>query len=269
MTTDDEITGFQGWRYRWWPRETERPFPEWLTTEIPPRLRGIDRATMTPGSHSEILNAVEREDWTAVCAILRGHRFDAEGENEWADGALRAVAEKLTTLTRAKWEDKFAPFFVAVGAATSVETAPAEVVGADSVVPPFSEWTKGMALANLRDKAKRGQRLVPAYLSETCAEGNRTGYMVRLWEINVDGDGDLMRGLAAQSEAGADRLSALERKVGGRERLLELVNTNVWLVLWLVYSTGKRTGEPVDLAARFIELIENACALVAQGQPAP
>jgi hypothetical protein len=25
----EPIRGFQGWRYRWWEREDERPFPEW------------------------------------------------------------------------------------------------------------------------------------------------------------------------------------------------------------------------------------------------
>lgn len=30
-TIDEPIRGFQGWRYRWWEREQERPFPEWRT----------------------------------------------------------------------------------------------------------------------------------------------------------------------------------------------------------------------------------------------
>lgn len=30
VTIDTPIKGFRGWRYRWWPREQERPFPEWL-----------------------------------------------------------------------------------------------------------------------------------------------------------------------------------------------------------------------------------------------
>ena len=29
VTIDEEIRGFRGWRYRWWPREAERPFPDW------------------------------------------------------------------------------------------------------------------------------------------------------------------------------------------------------------------------------------------------
>lgn len=29
VTIDEEIPGTQGWRYRWWDRADERPFPEW------------------------------------------------------------------------------------------------------------------------------------------------------------------------------------------------------------------------------------------------
>lgn len=28
-TIDEPITGFRGFRYVWWPREAERPFPDW------------------------------------------------------------------------------------------------------------------------------------------------------------------------------------------------------------------------------------------------
>lgn len=31
VTIEESIRGFQGWRYRWWEREMERPFPEWRT----------------------------------------------------------------------------------------------------------------------------------------------------------------------------------------------------------------------------------------------
>ena len=31
VTIDDPIRGFQGYRYRWWERDAERPFPEWRT----------------------------------------------------------------------------------------------------------------------------------------------------------------------------------------------------------------------------------------------
>jgi hypothetical protein len=31
VTIDEPIRGFQGWRYRWWERDAERPFPDWMT----------------------------------------------------------------------------------------------------------------------------------------------------------------------------------------------------------------------------------------------
>lgn len=29
VTIDEPIRGFQGWRYRWWERDEEHPFPDW------------------------------------------------------------------------------------------------------------------------------------------------------------------------------------------------------------------------------------------------
>lgn len=29
VTRPGDITGFQGWRYRWWERDEEIPFPDW------------------------------------------------------------------------------------------------------------------------------------------------------------------------------------------------------------------------------------------------
>ena len=29
VTIPEPVRGFQGWRYRWWDRESERPFPDW------------------------------------------------------------------------------------------------------------------------------------------------------------------------------------------------------------------------------------------------
>jgi hypothetical protein len=31
VTIDEPIRGFQGWRYRWWRYDQERPFPNWQT----------------------------------------------------------------------------------------------------------------------------------------------------------------------------------------------------------------------------------------------
>ncbi|MDE2097993.1 MAG: hypothetical protein KGL39_12140 [Patescibacteria group bacterium] len=30
VTIDEPIRGFQGFRYRWWERSAERPFPNWM-----------------------------------------------------------------------------------------------------------------------------------------------------------------------------------------------------------------------------------------------
>lgn len=32
VTIDEPITGFRGFRYRWWDRSAERPFPRWKDT---------------------------------------------------------------------------------------------------------------------------------------------------------------------------------------------------------------------------------------------
>jgi len=29
VTINERMIGFRGWRYRWWSRESERPFPNW------------------------------------------------------------------------------------------------------------------------------------------------------------------------------------------------------------------------------------------------
>jgi hypothetical protein len=34
VTIDEPIQGFRGLRERWWPREIERPFPDWQTASI-------------------------------------------------------------------------------------------------------------------------------------------------------------------------------------------------------------------------------------------
>lgn len=35
VTIDEQIKGFRGYRYRWWPRELERAFPTWRTAGVP------------------------------------------------------------------------------------------------------------------------------------------------------------------------------------------------------------------------------------------
>ena len=34
MTTDETITGFRGYRYRWWDRANERPFVSWRDLRV-------------------------------------------------------------------------------------------------------------------------------------------------------------------------------------------------------------------------------------------
>lgn len=34
VTIPEPIKGFQGWRYRWWDRSDEVPFPEWRTEGV-------------------------------------------------------------------------------------------------------------------------------------------------------------------------------------------------------------------------------------------
>lgn len=38
VTVPVGIKGFQGWRYRWWDRDVEVPFPDWMTEGIPPQF---------------------------------------------------------------------------------------------------------------------------------------------------------------------------------------------------------------------------------------
>lgn len=34
VTIPDPVRGFRGWRYRWWQREIEVPFPDWKTAGV-------------------------------------------------------------------------------------------------------------------------------------------------------------------------------------------------------------------------------------------
>ncbi len=35
VTIPEAVTGFRGWRYRWWDRNIEVPFPDWRTAGVP------------------------------------------------------------------------------------------------------------------------------------------------------------------------------------------------------------------------------------------
>lgn len=34
VTVAERIEGFRGYRYRWWPRSEEAPFPDWQTADV-------------------------------------------------------------------------------------------------------------------------------------------------------------------------------------------------------------------------------------------
>lgn len=38
VTIAEEIPGFRGWRYRWWERNDERPFPDWKAVAVPQKF---------------------------------------------------------------------------------------------------------------------------------------------------------------------------------------------------------------------------------------
>lgn len=39
VTIAERVPGFQGWRYVWWRRDQELPFPEWKTENVTPQTR--------------------------------------------------------------------------------------------------------------------------------------------------------------------------------------------------------------------------------------
>lgn len=47
-TISEAIPGFRGLRERWWPRETEIPFPDWKTA-------GVDLGRRRPAGHQPLL----------------------------------------------------------------------------------------------------------------------------------------------------------------------------------------------------------------------
>lgn len=188
--------------------------------------------------------------------MLRSMSFSAnDDDNFWEEQVLSTIVETLTPRYRRRWDERLAPFFVAIGAAPTKATAPGEVIGVDDKTPSFAEWTLQLARNSLRDKAARAQRFNPSYLSEICGYGNRDAFLARLWEMNVETGGRLMYTVARDRQS---RLIDLERRVG-REQLLDTVNTWVWLELWLAYSGAQKTGISLDISAKLLEVVEYAC----------
>lgn len=63
VTIDEQIPGFRGWRYRWWDRAIERPFPDWkhvgrnavpLPGTVPQPSRKIARVKVEAGGLFEL-----------------------------------------------------------------------------------------------------------------------------------------------------------------------------------------------------------------------
>lgn len=42
VTIPEAIRGFRGWRYRWWDKMHEVPFPDWKTADVPLKVRATD-----------------------------------------------------------------------------------------------------------------------------------------------------------------------------------------------------------------------------------
>lgn len=60
LTTPETVRGFQGWRYRWWERETELAFPDWQATQEGEIHVAIDQREMTEATdQTEELEATE------------------------------------------------------------------------------------------------------------------------------------------------------------------------------------------------------------------
>lgn len=52
VTIPEVIRGFRGWRYRWWDRRLERPFPEWRDPRAVPPLAARDDGAATATGES-------------------------------------------------------------------------------------------------------------------------------------------------------------------------------------------------------------------------
>jgi hypothetical protein len=43
VTIDEFVRGFRGWRYRWWNRDIETPFPDWWKPELGARFTEMEK----------------------------------------------------------------------------------------------------------------------------------------------------------------------------------------------------------------------------------
>jgi hypothetical protein len=248
VTIDEDIPGFRGWRYRWWPRSAERPFPDWQTEGVPEAYRARLRP-VTAEAFAAVLAALSRDDLAEVGELLQGLRFSPQPGAPIEDAILAAIVAAVAPRGRELWYSRLAPFLVEVGAASAEETATSEVIGPDVIEPRFDDWCLQFSTEWLRDAASKAQRFNAQYLTEICFSGFRKGFAARLNEINVDTGGALMERVAGT------RLRALEARYG-RDQLLELAHWWVWAELWFAYSRARQKKTTVDLGALFVEKID-------------
>lgn len=60
-TIETPITGFRGWRKRWWTREAEREFPNWMTEGVPPGRQFDTVALVESRAHYRAFRREEAE----------------------------------------------------------------------------------------------------------------------------------------------------------------------------------------------------------------
>jgi hypothetical protein len=70
VTIPDPIVGFQGWRYRWWDRSAEVPFPEWRSPDPDEALERLAQLAM----HGGPADVPEVDDLFASLGERRGMR---------------------------------------------------------------------------------------------------------------------------------------------------------------------------------------------------
>lgn len=82
VTIPESIRGFQGWRYRWWKREDELPFPDWKTESVEQDLRAFSHAVqgrLVLGEAGPPLSPKQREGATKAVRRLVKDTFQGSG----------------------------------------------------------------------------------------------------------------------------------------------------------------------------------------------
>lgn len=83
VTIPEPVVSFRGWRYRWWDRSRETPFPDWRRLADPlVAAEYMSRARSASGTQHAGLST---EHWAPGTAIVDG--FNAEGAERSKGGA--------------------------------------------------------------------------------------------------------------------------------------------------------------------------------------